>query len=504
MKRMTVWLVMTILLGSVLLIPFHSVNSTARPLVGEDDVYTKTIGMDETEEFQWIVSRTDDTDYAVKVNITDGMDPWKKSIEPSYFVLNDDNPYQIVTFEVTVPEYPKKDSRSATVSFTFRRLNETEKTTIDKNVTLNIEGTGLGEKDEKILDLFDNPLPNRYQSTWTTFALNLLGWLIIALVVFFIIDPVIHSFAKKTETKLDDALVKLLRKPVLVIIFLYGIINSVLKLNMNIGMQASIWKFYHIGIIIIGVVVTYKIIDAVMDEVAVRRGGENSAFAKVMKPVLEKIIAIFIILGGLISGLRVIGVEVTALLAGAGVLGLVIAFAAQDTLSNFFSGMHLLLDRPFKIGETILLESGEYCRVMEIGMRSTKLYSIFDHEVIIIPNNVISNQKIINLVKPNTEIRNRVEVGVAYGSDVQKVKKILMEVAENHPKVLNDDKHENLVRFKEFGESSLNFTLVIWIDNVENQWRVMSDIRGEIDRRFRKEGITIPFPQRTVWLNQSD
>lgn len=504
MKRLGVWLVLIILFSSMLVLPFQSMGGRGAPVVGEDDIYTKEAELEDTVEFTWIVSRTSDTDYAVKVNITKGMDAWEKNVEPSYFVLDDDNPYKMVTFEVTVPRYPEKESREATISFSFRVLNGTERTTIEKNVVVNIKDDDPLEKREKILGLFDNPLPDDYKNMWTTLGLNLLVWFLIALIIFFLIDPVIHRLAKRTETTLDDALVKLLSKPVLLFVFLYGAIDSLLKLNLGLGTQVFLWKVYKVALIIIGVVVVYKIIDAVLEEVAERRGGEESAFNNVLKPVIEKLVAVFILIGGLILGLRMMGMEVTTLLAGAGILGLVIAFAAQDTMSNFFSGMHLLLDRPFKIGETILIESGEYCRVMEIGMRSTKLYSIFDHEVIILPNNLIANQKIINLVKPNSQIRNRVEVNVAYGSDVKKVKNILMEVAEKTPNVLTDEGHEPLIRFKEFGDSSLNFTLVIWIDDVDNQWEVMSNIREQVDRRFREEGVTIPFPQRTVWMHQGD
>jgi len=182
-------------------------------------------------------------------------------------------------------------------------------------------------------------------------------------------------------------------------------------------------------------------------------------------------------------------------------MGLVIAFAAQDTLSNFFSGIHLLLDGPFKIGDIIYLETGEYCRVENVGMRSTKLYSILDHELIILPNNAIANQKIVNIVKPDKKIRKKVEVNVAYGSDLKKVKKILYNAAKSHPNVVDKPKYEPEVRFTGFGDSSINFLVYLWIDQVLNQWKVLSDVRTEIETRFKEENITIPFPQRTVWLH---
>jgi small-conductance mechanosensitive channel len=150
----------------------------------------------------------------------------------------------------------------------------------------------------------------------------------------------------------------------------------------------------------------------------------------------------------------------------------------------------------------ILLESGEYCRVENVGMRSTKLYSLFDHELIILPNNTMANQKIINIVKPDMKIRQKVEVGVAYGSDVEKVKKILYECASNHSDVLTEGEDEPLVRFTGFGDSSLDFLIIFTIDDVMKQWKVRSDVVTEIDKRFRKENVTIPFPQRTIWFNE--
>ena len=226
-------------------------------------------------------------------------------------------------------------------------------------------------------------------------------------------------------------------------------------------------------------------------------------FGAVLRPVFRKIGITIIIIGGFIFALHAVGIEVTALLAGAGVAGLVIAFAAQDTLSNFFSGIHLLLDRPFKIGDVIFLETGEYCRIENVGMRSTKLYSIFDHELIILPNNAVANQKIINIVKPDVKIRKKIEVSVAYGSDIDKVKNILNQAAIDHPNVVKEPGFEPQIRFTNFGDSGLEFLIYLWIDEVMNQWQVLSDVRSDIDRRFRDEHITIPFPQRTVWLNMS-
>ena len=115
---------------------------------------------------------------------------------------------------------------------------------------------------------------------------------------------------------------------------------------------------------------------------------------------------------------------------------------------------------------------------------------------------LLTNQKIINMVKPDKKLRDRIKVGVAYGTDVSKVEKILYESAMKHPNVVKEEEFKPLIRFKDFGDSSLDFSVVFWIDDILNQWKTRSDIRKEIDARFRREGIKIPFPQRTIWLNQ--
>jgi small-conductance mechanosensitive channel len=274
-----------------------------------------------------------------------------------------------------------------------------------------------------------------------------------------------------------------------------------MKLDISIGLIASLNSIYMIILVFIVIYMAYRIFDEILEELTIKKGGRFSTFGTVLKPMFRKIGLTVIFIGGVIFGLSSIGIDVTALLAGAGVAGLVIAFAAQDTLSNFFSGIHLLLDRPFRIGDIILLETGEYCRVENVGMRSTKLYSLFDHELIILPNNNVANQKIINIVKPDTRIRKTIDVGVAYGSNLDTVKKILMDVAMNHEKVVHEPGFEPVVRFTGFGDSSLNFILLVWIDDVMKQWGVLSDLRSSIDDEFKKENITIPFPQRTIWLN---
>ena len=217
-------------------------------------------------------------------------------------------------------------------------------------------------------------------------------------------------------------------------------------------------------------------------------------------PLLDIIGSILIIVFGLTNFLSTFNVEFGVLVAGVGVVGLVIALAAQDTLSNFFSGILLLLDQGFKTGDMIYFND-TYCLIREIGLRSTKIYDIVNHVIIIIPNNALANQNILNLTKPDRYYRLRIEVGVSYDSNPDEVEAALLEVAKENSSIEQDDPtRKPLVRFQNFGDSTLNCALVARIKNVIKMRQINSDLHHQVFAKLRAEKIVIAFPQRDVHL----
>ena len=218
-------------------------------------------------------------------------------------------------------------------------------------------------------------------------------------------------------------------------------------------------------------------------------------------PLLEIIGSLLIIVFGVTNFLSTYHVDFGVLLAGVGVVGLVIALAAQDTLSNFFSGILLLLDQGFKTGDMIYFND-TYCLIRDIGLRSTKIYDIVNHVMIITPNNSLANQNILNLTRPDRYYRIRIEVGVSYDSDPDQVEKLLLEVAEQNSDVEQDDPTRMpLVRFQDFGDSSLTFVLVAWINNVIKIRQINSDLHHQVFDKLKDAGVTIAFPQRDVHIH---
>ena len=219
-------------------------------------------------------------------------------------------------------------------------------------------------------------------------------------------------------------------------------------------------------------------------------------------PLLEIIGSLLIIIFGVTNFLSTYHVDFGVLLAGVGVVGLVIALAAQDTLSNFFSGILLLLDQGFKTGDMIYFNE-TYCLIRDIGLRSTKIYDIVNHVMIITPNNSLANQNILNLTRPDRYYRIRIEVGVSYDSDPDHVEKLLLEVAEQNSDIEQDDPTRMpLVRFQDFGDSSLTFVLVAWINNVIKIRQINSDLHHQVFDKLKDAGVTIAFPQRDVHIHE--
>jgi len=499
-KKTSIGRILTLFIILLFSVQSAVVIASSQPFIGDDGDYLKQVDTGSSDQFDWVVYRNDSSSYVVSVTVS-GFEEWDQQISPAYFVLDEQQPYQIVTLLFDIPAFPELDRRDATIIFTFRLINSTSSVTITKNATVHVMGISFSEKENYILHVFENRLPAPLNTAYGALILNIFLWIVIAWLSYFFIKRFILVFTEKTKTKFDDILIEIIRRPIIILIIIYGIISSLLQLNINLGVRITIYQTYSFLVVIIALYVALRAFNEFLDEFSRKKGGKKAPFNAVLKPVFKKIGLIVILTAGSIFALNSVGIDVTAVLAGAGVVGLVVAFAAQDTLSNFFSGMHLLLDRPFKIGDIILLESGEYCQVENVGMRSTKLYSIFDHELVVLPNNSLANQKIINLVQPDNRIKVRLHIGVAYGSDVNKVKEILSSVAMEHENVIKDAGLEPVVRFSDFADSSLDFRLFIWVDDVMNQWKVLSDLREKIDILFKENNIEIPFPQRTVWLH---
>lgn len=214
---------------------------------------------------------------------------------------------------------------------------------------------------------------------------------------------------------------------------------------------------------------------------------------------LKRILHYLIVLIGLLLALQCVGINLGSLAVIFGFLSVGIGFGLQNITSNFIAGLIVLIERPISVGDFIRVED-QVGTVLDIKMRSTVIRTQ-DNVSIIVPNSKFVENQVTNWSHGDTRIRIHCPVGVAYGSDVETVKRSLLEVAHSFDAILKKPAPE--VRFLGFGNSSLDFDLLIWSDNPEQQFKLRSEVNCAIDASFRQNNITIPFPQRDLHVKMT-
>ncbi len=215
-----------------------------------------------------------------------------------------------------------------------------------------------------------------------------------------------------------------------------------------------------------------------------------------VRDAVKKLLHYTIVLVGLLFAAGVAGFELQNIMVLAGAFGIGIGFGLQDIVNNFLSGIILLFERPIKVGDGVLID-GEYGTVLRIGLRSTVVENL-DQAELIVPNSQLISQKLTNWTLSTRRVRVVLPVGVAYGSDLNRVLHILAGAAAQHPDVLSNPEPSPI--FIQFGASSLDFELRVWISDIDKRPRVKSELLLYIDQHFREAGVEIPFPQRDLHL----
>jgi len=215
--------------------------------------------------------------------------------------------------------------------------------------------------------------------------------------------------------------------------------------------------------------------------------------------LIKNVARVIIIATALLWLLSVWRVNMAPLFASAGIVGIAVALAAKDTLANFFGGISIFADRTFKVGDYIILDKTERGEVVEIGIRSTRILTRDDVQIIV-PNSILANSKIVNESAPEPRFRIRVPVGVAYGSDLEQVEKVLLAVVSNNPAIVAEPAPR--VRLRSFGSSSVDFEILCWVEDPRFKGLEIHNLLKAAYRAFTENNITIPFPQQDVYIKQ--
>ena len=303
--------------------------------------------------------------------------------------------------------------------------------------------------------------------------------------------------ARRSSTELDDQSVQLLHQPVFFSVLLIGVFVSLRTLfsgSLPAWMSMSLRT---IGIIIWGLTLS-RLLSSLLRIIAAR--SHSGPIQRSTLPLFMNSSKIFFFGSATYMLFLTWRIDISAWLASAGIIGIAVGFAAKDSLANLFSGIFIITDSPYRVGDYVNLDTGERGQVTDIGLRSTRLLTRDDVEIII-PNSAMGNAKIINESGgPFRYQRIRVPVGVAYGSDVDEVKRVLLDISIQEPDVR--DFPEPRVRFRSLGDSGLQFELLCWIELPEDRGRVVDLLLTTIYKRLRQEGIEIPYPKRDVYVRQ--
>ncbi len=303
----------------------------------------------------------------------------------------------------------------------------------------------------------------------------------------------------KTETELDDKLIELLHRPVFQTVFLCALALATRSLGLPASFTAAVVKILQTIVVLTWLFAGFPIIRLGLDAL----GRVRDRFEVIEErtiPLFDITMKLVLFGGATYAALMIWGVDPTAWLASAGVVGIAVGFAAKDTLANLFAGFFIVADAPYTLGDFVILPSGERGQVTHVGIRSTRLLTRDDIEITV-PNAQIANAKIINESGgPMEGERIRIKVGVAYGSDVDQVVELLTQLAVEHQHICTEPAPR--VRMRGFGASSLDFELLCWIDDPILRGKLSHALYMEVYKAFSQQGIEIPFNQTDLHIKE--
>ncbi len=342
----------------------------------------------------------------------------------------------------------------------------------------------------------DELIRNRYIQS----LLTLVIFFIAAKLVAFITEKFILKLTAKTKTDVDDLLVKKTHGPVSLLLFLLGIKLAIIPLKLGEKVNVILHRIISTVAIIVLIYISIVVLDIIISAWVKRRAAkrEKELDENLIK-ISSKTSRVVLVILALLFILNVWEIQIGALLASLGIIGVAVAFGLQNTLGNIFGGVSLLLDRSIRVGDIIRLDKETAGTVIDIGLRSTRIKT-WDNEVIIVPNGQIASSKIKNYVLPDPTARIVVPFSVAYGSNIDKVKKIVMKEIK---KLDNLDKDkEPRVMFLEMAESSLDFKAYVYLESYKERFLTREKLNCLVYNALNKNKVNIPFPQMDVWIKQ--
>lgn len=313
----------------------------------------------------------------------------------------------------------------------------------------------------------------------------------------FFLFKILHQWAKRTKTGIDDVIINTIKLP-----SIFWCIGIALYIGIESSEIPSKYTLYVIKAIHVLIILSITVAAANLVNRLFIQYVERSTVSVQSTGLLNTIIKGAVYLIGFIIILNIFGISIAPLITALGIGGLAVALALKDTLENLFAGIHIMAEKTIRVGDFVRLETGQEGYVEDISWRTTRI-RMLPNNMIIIPNSKLAQSIVVNYFLPEKRMSLQIPISVSYSADPEKVEKLLLEevkkAVEEIPGLLREP--EPMVRFiPGFGESSLDFTLVCHIEDISYQFPIQHELRKRIFKRFQEEGIEIPFPQRVVWL----
>jgi small-conductance mechanosensitive channel len=326
--------------------------------------------------------------------------------------------------------------------------------------------------------------------------------LLLAFLSKYIIGAIVKPFTKKTKTIIDDLIVEAIKAPVFAWLVAGGLWIAAIRLIDSKDVEDVVHKVFIAIFIGIGGIAVSRVVHAILHwysvEIAPRT---TSDFDDRLIPLLQRVADIIIYSFAFLIIMGQIGINIGPFLAGLGIGGVAIALALQPTLTNFLSGTYVISDSVIRKGDYIQLDSGLEGTVEEIGWRITKIRH-WQGNLVILPNTKLSDAIVTDFEKPDLSMVFTVDGGVAYSSDLEKVERVITEVADNIMKSSADGAKDfvPVVRFKNFGDSNINFSVVMKAQNRGGTFAFKHLFIKSLHKRFQSEAIIMEYPVRKVYL----
>ncbi|AMH93885.1 mechanosensitive ion channel protein [methanogenic archaeon ISO4-H5] len=414
-----------------------------------------------------------------------------------------------IKMTVTADRYAHQGNYSVTLSFKIYKGSDPaflEQGTYD--FPLHVMSNLSSDKYNKFLGFFDNTYTGIMGNVWFTAAVSFLGLLAIGYAVMFVAVPVCSRIVMKKDDPQRKTLKKLLYRLCQVIVWLWVIGQVFRILGADEELIDLINRLFYLAYVVVGIIVGWQlyklIVDTLISKAASRVGDYNlndtEADIKSFRPLFLYIGEIILAIVGTMLIMSLLGFNLAAIITSAGLVSLGISMGAQDVLKQFFSGLEILATRPFKKGDLIAVGADAMVyRVRRVNVMNTILENWDNTDVFVMPNSLITTNKIRNITRETLISKVYLTVDIAYGSDVNLARKLMQEAATENPHVISDGSVKRpYTRLEAFEDSNLLIKMGFYVDEYGSQWAICGQIRQGIIAKFAANGIGIDYQQIVI------